>query len=59
MAIDLDFRDFDMRTVSVLDEFLGCFPTVFDYLFRITAQEDLANGLLVRRRILSLGKMPG
>jgi hypothetical protein len=59
MTIHLDFRDLDVRAVGVLDEFLGCFSTVFDYLFRITAQEDLANGLLVRRRVLGLGKMPG
>ena len=57
MAIDFDFRYFDVRTISTLDQLLRGLATRFDNLSCIASQKNLANRLLILGR-LRMRKMP-
>lgn len=58
MAIDLDFWKFQVGAICPLDELTSCLATVFNYLFSIAFEEDLADCFLIVGRVLGLGEMP-
>jgi hypothetical protein len=58
VAVDFDFGDVNVWAIGVLDQLLHRLAAIFDYLFCIAAQEDLAYGLLVVRMDLGLWEVP-